>query len=242
VIRRAALILRALDGESEGLSLSQLAARIDLPRSTVHRVVTALTAEGLLAPASAEGGVRIGPEITRLALANRREVHVALRPHLERVYAALNETVDLSIVEGHHLRFVDQIAAPHPLRAVSVVGSTFPLHCSANGKAALAELPGATVERLLPKTLDGFTEHTITDRDDLLREIEEIRRTRVAFGREELTIGISAASVAVRDAEGTIVAMAVPMPTQRLAGREDDVVAVLLDARARMAATLGVER
>src|SRR5919107_266739 len=80
VIARAAQILRALDGEPDGLSLSQLSERLDLPRSTVHRVVTALAAEGLLAAASPNGRVRLGPELARLALASRRELRLELRP------------------------------------------------------------------------------------------------------------------------------------------------------------------
>src|SRR3954449_10667858 len=82
VIARAAQILRALDGEPHGLSLSQLSERLDLPRSTVHRVVSALSAEGLLASASPNGRVRLGPELARLALASRRELRLE-RPNPE---------------------------------------------------------------------------------------------------------------------------------------------------------------
>ena len=65
VIARAAQVLRALEGEPHGLSLARLAERVALPRSTVHRIVTALAAEGLLASVSSTGGVRIGPEFAR---------------------------------------------------------------------------------------------------------------------------------------------------------------------------------
>src|SRR4051794_23454839 len=74
VIARAAQILRALDGEPDGLSLSALSERLGLPRSTVHRVVSALSAEGLVAAASPNGRVRLGPELARLALSSRREL------------------------------------------------------------------------------------------------------------------------------------------------------------------------
>jgi DNA-binding IclR family transcriptional regulator len=119
VIARAAQILRALDGEPDGLSLSQLSDRLSLPRSTVHRVVTALAAEGLVAAASPNGRVRLGPELARLALSSRRELRQELRPHLQQLFDALNETVDCAVLDGDHLRFIDQIAAPHRLRAVS---------------------------------------------------------------------------------------------------------------------------
>jgi DNA-binding IclR family transcriptional regulator len=240
VIARAAQILRALDGEPHGLSLSQLSERLDLPRSTVHRVVTALSTEGLLASASPNGRVRLGPEIARLALASRRELRLELRPHLQRLFDRLNETVDCAVLDGDHLRFIDQIAAPHRLRAVSAVGATFPLHCTANGKALLAELTPGEVARVLPTRLRRCTDATITVRAELVEELDRVRESKVAFDREEHTTGISAAGIAIRDPFGALAAISVPMPTQRFEGRECEIAEALRDARRDILRGLGV--
>src|SRR4051812_22078036 len=240
VIARAAQILRALDGEPDGLSLSQLSERLDLPRSTVHRVVSALSAEGLVAAASPNGRVRLGPELARLALSSRRELRQELRPHLQRLFETLNETVDCAVLDGDRLRFIDQIAAPHRLRAVSAVGATFPLHCTANGKAILAELARDEVARVLPTRLKRCTPATITGRAELLAELEAVRRTHVAFDREEHTSGISAAGIAVRDPFGALAAISVPMPTQRFEGREAEIADALTAARGDILRGLGV--
>ena len=140
MISRAAALLRALDGQPQGLSLSQLSQRISLPRSTVHRLVNALEREGFVAAASPNGRVRLGTELLRLAEGGRRDIQRELRPLMQQLFDDLNETVDLAVLDGDHLRFIDQIPAPHRLRAVSGVGATFPLHCTANGKAVLASL------------------------------------------------------------------------------------------------------
>jgi DNA-binding IclR family transcriptional regulator len=240
VIARAAQILRALDGEPHGLSLSQLSERLALPRSTVHRVVTALATEGLLAAASPNGRVRLGPELARLALASRRELRLELRPHLQRLFDRLNETVDCAVLDGDHLRFIDQIAAPHRLRAVSAVGATFPLHCTANGKALLAELSPEEVSRILPTRLRRCTPATVTVRAELVAELERVRVSHVAFDREEHTTGISAAGIAIRDPFGALAAISVPMPTQRFEGREAEIAAALTDARGDILRGLGV--
>jgi DNA-binding IclR family transcriptional regulator len=231
VIARAAQILRALEGEPGGLSLSQLADRIDLPRSTVHRVVSALAAEGLVAAASPNGRVRLGPELARLAVASRRELRQELRPYMERLFETLNETVDCAVLDGDRLRFVDQIAAPHRLRAVSAVGATFPLHCTANGKALLAELPADEVSRMLPSRLKRYTDNTMTARADVMRELDEVRKRGVAYDREEHTVGISAAGFAVHDAFGSLAALSVPLPTQRFEGRERKVLETMVAVR-----------
>jgi IclR family transcriptional regulator, acetate operon repressor len=78
VISRAAALLRALDGQPQGLSLSQLSERISLPRSTVHRLVVALEVKGFVAAATPNGRVRLGTERLRLAEGGRREVQPSL--------------------------------------------------------------------------------------------------------------------------------------------------------------------
>lgn len=238
VVARVAQILRALDGEPQGLSLSQLAKRVGLPRSSVHRIVTALMAEGLLAAASPNGRVLLGPEIGRLA-AGRREFWRELRPYMERLFYVVGETVDCAVLDGDHVRFVDQIPGPHRLRAVSVVGSSFPLHSTANGKAILAELTKEELARLLPGRLKRYTEHTITSPAELMRELERVREAGLAFDHEEHTIGISAAGIALRDPSGDFAALTVPMPTQRFAGTEDEVAKALLEVKREVEHTFG---
>jgi DNA-binding IclR family transcriptional regulator len=239
VISRAAQILRALDGSPDGLSLSQLADRAGLPRSTVHRLTTALAVEGLVTAASPTARVRLGPELTRLAIGARREIRQELRPYMQQLFERLGETVDMAILDGDHLVFVDQIAAPHRLRAVSAVGARFPLHCTANGKALLAALPEDVVRDTLPSQLERYTEQTTTQRPELMAELDSIREGGVAFDREEHTEGICAGGIAVIDAFGALAALSVPMPMQRFYGREDEIATELLVTRQAALADLG---
>src|SRR5271165_1026976 len=125
VIARAAAILRALEDEAAGLSLGQIAQRVNLARSTVQRIVAALAAEKFLIAASPNARVRLGPTILRLAASARADFVAAARPFLVRLSAELKETVDLAVVRGDHLVFVDQVIGPHRLRAVSAVGEAF---------------------------------------------------------------------------------------------------------------------
>ena len=140
VIARAATILRALEDENAGLSLGQIAQRVNLARSTVQRIVSALETEKLVIAATPNGRVRLGPTILRLAASVRSDFIALARPFLERLSEELHETVDLSTVGKDHLVFIDQVIGPQRLRTVSAVGETFPLYCTANGKAYLAQL------------------------------------------------------------------------------------------------------
>jgi hypothetical protein len=127
VIARAAAILRALEQQPAGLSLGQIAQRVELARSTVQRIVAALAAEKLLIAASPTGRVRLGPTILRLAASARTDFVAIARPFLVRLSNELGETVDLATIRKDHLIFVDQVIGPQRLRTVSAVGETFPL-------------------------------------------------------------------------------------------------------------------
>jgi DNA-binding IclR family transcriptional regulator len=239
VIARAAQLLRALDSEPHGLSLSQLAERVGLPRSTVQRIVAALADEGFVTAASPTGRVRLGHELARLAAAGRRDLWLELQPLLQRLFDRLNETVDCAVLDGNELRFVDQIPAPHRLRAVSAVGATFPLHCTANGKAVLAEWSNDDIIRRLPARLARFTENTIVSRSKLLEQVAVVRETGVAFDLEEHTAGICAVATTIREPFGTLVAVSVPVPVQRFDGRKAGIAQALQDMRLEAARTFG---
>jgi len=231
VIARAAAILRALEEQPAGLSLGQIAQRVALARSTVQRIVAALAAEKLLIAASPTGRVRLGPTILRLAASARTDFVALARPFLVRLSNELNETVDLATIKKDHLIFVDQVIGPHRLRAVSAVGETFPLYCTANGKAYLAQLDEVAIARLIGTSFERRTANTITRLDELLKELKAARKSGVAFDREEHTLGICAAGVVMRDLLGNDVAISVPVPAQRFHAQEKVIAERLIATR-----------
>src|SRR5262245_58628694 len=220
VIARAATILRALEEENAGLSLGQIAQRVNLARSTVQRIVAALETEKLVIAATPNGRVRLGPAILRLAASVRSYSVTLARPLLERLSEELHETVDLSTIKKDHLVFIDQVIGSQRLRAVSAVGDTFPLYCTANGKAYLAQLSDDAIEALVGRTYEARTPKTLTRLDTLLNDLKSVRRSGVAYDREEHTIGICAVGVALHDPLGNAVAISVPVPSQRFQNRQ----------------------
>jgi len=228
VIARAATILRALEQEATGLSLGQIAQRVGLARSTVQRIVAALEAEKFLIAASPNGRVRLGPTILRLAASARTDFVAVARPFLLQLSNELRETVDLAAIKKDHLVFIDQVPGSQRLRAVSAVGETFPLHCTANGKAYLAELDDAAIARFIGTSYERRTQRTLTRLDELLRDLKSVRKTGVAIDREEHTRGICAAGIVTRDPLGNAVAISVPVPAQRFYEHQRHIAARLL--------------
>lgn len=241
VIVRAAEILRALEGESAGLSLAEIAGRTGLARSTVQRIVGSLAAEKLVIAASPTGRVRLGPALLRLASSIDADFASLAHPSLEALSRDLEETVDLAVIKDDHLVFVDQIVGSHRLRAVSAVGEAFPLYCTANGKAFLATLSDRDVARRVGRRLARRTPMTLVTLAALLEDLAKARKKGVAIDREEHTQGICAAGVALRDLMGGWVAISVPVPSQRFQQKQHRIVEALLAAKTDIEARLGTD-
>ena len=243
VITRAVAVLRALEGEPDGLSLGQIAQRVNLARSTVQRIVDALRAEQFLIAASPTSGVRLGPALVRLGGSASVEFDHITRPIMAELSQAVGETVDLSVLKGHSAVFTDQVQGRHRLRAVSATGESFPLHCTANGKAILSVLPHEKMERLLLRTsMAKFTPRTLTRTADLMQQIENCRLSGYAVDEEEHTEGISAVGTGFIDPMGRAVALSIPVPTARFARIRPTLIAQLLSARTRILEALGSPR
>jgi DNA-binding IclR family transcriptional regulator len=230
VIARAAIMLRQLAAEPNGLTLAELVARTGLPRSTVHRIAGTLVDEGFVG-VSPSGQLRIGPSLIGLAVASRRDLRREVAPYLQRLSHELRETVDLAVLDGGDVLFIDQYTSRRTLRIVSEIGARFPVHCTANGKALLARLSPEELARVLPARLQRMTPNTITDRRRLLEELEQVRAAGLAYDHEEYTPGIAAVGTTVRDAMGSVAAITIVVPASRFEGREQVLAAALLRTR-----------
>jgi DNA-binding IclR family transcriptional regulator len=219
VIARAADVLRVL-ADAKGLSLAGIAELVGLPRSTVHRIVVALEKESLVSK-NGPAQYRLGAGITHLAEASKLDSIRDMHPYLSQLSKELNETVDLSVRTGDAVTFVDQIVAPRRLRAVSALGRSFPLYCTANGKALLASLPEKEQQAILNAKMEALTPKTITRRAQLEKQLSEIKRTGFAFDLEEHTTGISAVGACLYVGAHETLAVSVPLPTGRFVGQED---------------------
>ena len=229
VISRAASILRALAQSSGGMSLGQIATRVNLPRSTVQRIVAALSAEGFIVSDGGSGGIRLGPEIHSLAQAAAGDLKERLRPVMRDIAAKTGETVDLAVLKRGRMHFIDQIVGTHRLRTVSSIGETFPLTTTANGKAALACLDQTEAARLVLAELeaDGADNRLMS----VLENLENIRAGSLAIDEDEHTDGISAMGFALHDATGDVIAISVPVPSSRFSRVRGQLSQVLMKAR-----------
>ncbi|MBR0755254.1 IclR family transcriptional regulator [Bradyrhizobium jicamae] len=233
VLARAGSILRALESHPNGLSLGQIAKSVNLARSTVQRIVAALMAEDLVT-STGPGQVRIGLGFLRIAASVGTSSADIIRPHLIGLGDEVGETVDLSVLSGGSAVFVDQVPGRHRLTALSAVGERFPLHCTANGKAILACFSPEESTELIEKSLTDHPDYPLANRKRLMDELNDIRRTHLAYDLEEHGTGISAIGTALLDHFGRPVAVSIPVPTQRFLENRDGFAERLIGFRRRV--------
>ena len=212
VIARAADILKTLGQHPEGLTLREIANRVNLPRSTVQRIVKALDDANFVIAASPTSCVRLGPALTSLAsFAKEIDILQICRPLLVKLNKDCGETVDFAVFGNDKAVVVDQIPGVHRLVAVTAIG-----------KALLAELAPHDFASLRKRyRLVQFTKNTIKDWAELEAELAQIRRDGIAYDMEECFVGIRCAAKTVHGPDGEIGAVSIPVPKERFESTKD---------------------
>ncbi len=217
---RAFGLLEQVAGGDGPVSLQELTADARLPQPTIYRLLAMLESAGLVT--REPGGRRIcaGPRLLRFALDVQLSatVRAPRRAILKRLADELGETVNLTMLDGCEVVYLDRVESEWPLRMTLQPGSHVPLHCTASGKLLLALLPQARRRRLIAElSLTRFTEQTITDVKALDAELASIRRQRRATDNEEYLAGLVCVAVPVSSADGRAVAsVAVHAPVARM--------------------------
>ena len=215
IFGRATTILNIVAEGRGQLSLTDLSKRSGLPRSSVHRIVQELERESFVIRSSAASGYSLGPGVLKFGMNSHLQLVAGIRPVLTSLARAVNENVELAIFSGREVVVVDQVSSTARLQAVTQVGKSFSLHGSCIGKVLLAQLPDWKVREVLPATLTAHTNKTITDVDEFLAELAEVRAGNLAFDHEERDVGISAVATCIRNAAGVDQAVAIVAPTER---------------------------
>ena len=221
-VKSADRVMTILDllGQRHAMTFSEIAAELELPKSSAHSLLATMTERGYLELDSERRTYRIGLRVWQLARTRSdiEELRVLLEPVMDRLGAETTETIQLARLEGAEVVYLAIIEAAHPMKLMSTVGARLPAHGSGVGKVLLAALDPddarARLERALP--LAALTEHTITDPDQLMSELERIRRRGYATDQEEFAIGLRCVAMPVVDGDGrTIAALSVSIPTPR---------------------------
>ena len=208
VVGKVLRILEALDGSPTGLQLREIAEQTSINKSTAYRFVAHLENEGYLLRDEA-GAYVVGPKLARLGAGI--SYHATLRKVSRPVAVALSnqtkETVNVGVLDGHEVLYVDVIESPHSFRMASQPGMHRPLNCTALGKALLAFLPAEHREELLPMlTFERATPRTIPNFARFKKELMRVVQLGYAIDDQETDMGARCVAAPILDESAKVAA------------------------------------
>ena len=243
-VDRALVILEYLGTQTKEVGVRELGQAIGLSKSSVHRILQTLRARGF---------VKWNPDNARYSLGMRAfevgcgilrsmEAHAVAKPYLEQLVANLGETAFLGVLDDADLVIIDKIDGRRSVRMYADIGSRRPLHSTAIGKALLAHLERADIDRIIAsKPLTRYTKNTITDPEALRAELEKIRRLGYAEDNEEMEDGLYCIGAPLFNYSGKPVAsisIAVPKIGQQNV-QKDRLIKSVVQAAQEISAKLG---
>jgi DNA-binding IclR family transcriptional regulator len=205
VLGRTMAMLEAFSPEDDGITLSELARRVDLPKATVHRHLQQLCHHKLLERV----GDRYQLGMRLFELGQRQPKTRDLRsvvPILGDLRDATHETVHLAVLDSGEVLYLEKLVGHGGPPLASRVGGRLPAHCTGLGKALLAFSPKGVVDGVLRGPLSRMTPRTIILPGLLIRELAKIRKEGVAFEHEESTMGVMCVACPVMGSDGHAVA------------------------------------
>ena len=201
-VERAFMLLRALS--QEPLGVTDLSARVGLPKSTVARLLAALEAEDAVTQMGAGGAYQLGDGLIDItgAASGTRNLITAARPHLLELTDAMGEVAGLSIIDGGQAYYLDQTQVSSDIQVRDWTGEYSPLHAVASGLVLLAHLPVDQQEACLAQPLEACTQRTVVDPGVIRDRLAQVRSLGYAWVYEEFVEDLNSVAAPVLSENG----------------------------------------
>lgn len=208
-VDRAFDILEILATEKGGMGVTEIARRIGLHKSTVHRLLTSMASRGYIEKDETTGTYRLGLKLVELCslYLNSLELKTEAQPYLRKLAALTAQPVHLAILDRHEAVYIDKIESFNTIRMYSAIGKRVPLYCTAVGKVLLMDKEDDEIRALFQEIqLVPRTANTITDVEKLISELDIVRQRGWAVDNEEHEEGIRCIAGPIYDYRGEIIA------------------------------------
>ncbi|NCC65538.1 MAG: IclR family transcriptional regulator [Spirochaetia bacterium] len=200
-------ILELVANHEGPLTLSQISDGIDLPKSTVHRLLKVLKDRNYIEKNGVE--YRLGLAFIALCsgLLGSLELRTEARVYMKALAQKTNQVVFLAIRQDAEIVYIDKLQKRNDIRDYCFIGQRRPLYCTALGKSLLSGLSDAQIISLIdPRTMISHTEHTITDLESLICDIQKCRERGYSLDDEEVELGMRCVAAPIKDYRNEVIA------------------------------------
>lgn len=238
-------ILNCFTPESPALRVVDITKRVDMTQSNVSRLINTMVAYGYLERLEDSGYYQLGRQIISLSSValNHSELRRQALPELFRLEQNYEVGANLAVLDHDRMYYLAHVDSRTSPRMYTMVGYTNPLHCTAIGKILLAAMTDAEIAAVLDRTgMTAYTYHTLTCREALMEQIDQVRRLGYSTEYNEHALGSACIAAAIRGRDGKVVAglsMSGKFRGESLRDHQEEVAAIVMDAAALISNKLG---
>lgn len=233
-------VLEFLSGERTAFALKDIAAAVGMSKSGVHSLLATLSRRGYV-ERTPRAGYRLGIKAWELGgAAPVQDLAEVASEHMAWVAEKIQEGVILGKLDGADVVYLHLVESVQPVRVHAQVGDRILAYCTSTGLALLSSLTNEQVRALLPARMKAITPESLSTREEVIRELDVIRRRGYAINRGGWRTDVGGISVCVRDDSGaTHGAICVAIPRYRMTKRWlEATLPCLVEAAARIGGAL----
>ncbi|SDI28835.1 transcriptional regulator, IclR family [Alteribacillus persepolensis] len=227
-VKKSIEILNCFTSDQLEIGITELSKKLNMNKSTLHHIVKSLSDEGILIRTK-DRKYRLGTKLLLwgdLVSAQYKHYFNTL-PYIEELVKKTNETVHLAIRENDKATYLLKVEPKVTVKIKTSMGARRPIYCTGVGKVLLAADEKKNQIKDIP--LEAFTKNTVTDHDELLDELNTIKRNGFAIDREEYEEGLMCLAAPVKDISGDVVcAISISGPEVRLSENKNTLTDHLL--------------
>lgn len=218
-VAAATRVLKCFSEFEPEIGISTLSKRLSLAKSTVHRLATTLTSEGMLEQNPETGKYRLGINLFILGALVRRRLDVSnlSQPFLTALREQCGETVHLAVLNETNILYLYNLESREAIRMKSYIGTMKPAFCTSEGRAIVSFAGNDLINSILKSPLQKRTEGTVTEPAQLHKMFSDVRNLGYAIDDEESESGMRGIAAPLRDSGGRVIAaIGIGGPSQRL--------------------------
>ncbi|GED69351.1 IclR family transcriptional regulator [Brevibacillus reuszeri] len=215
---RALQIFEVLGSRRGGYGVTEISKEIGLNKTSVYRMLSTFVRHGYVEQDAEK--YKLGYKVLELssALLESIDLRTEAKPFLKELGNVTNEVIHLVVYDRGEVVYIEKLEGNETLRMHSKVGTRAPMHCTGFGKVIMAYLPSAEVAKIIDRQpMEAYTINTIVDKNELLENLQEIKRKGFAYDLEENELGISCIAAPIFEHTGKVVAaVSISGPTMRM--------------------------
>lgn len=216
-------IFQCFQDDRDEKGIQEISKILDLPESTIYRLINTLEYEGILIQNKKTKKYRLGFKLLKLIekLQNMDQWKNKAKKHMIDINKRFNETINLAIREKNKAVYIESVGSTHVLRPSMEIGAKYPIHCTGLGKCLLMDFSKEELVQVLELPLKKHTENTIVDLEELYENIKQGNQNGYIMDKEEFQKGIICTAAPIRGfGEKIVAALSITIPTVRYEEKE----------------------